>query len=291
MRLLKVFGVVLLLFAAFAVFAALSSDTHSANGTDSSFSNVVNSVVSAPGDPYDRSSTERLDAWELLQNPYKLKGHSGILTNVLVHTAQNNFGSARALILPGGPLRFRKMLEEHTASYNVMTVGYELEDAGELIVYLADNDQPDPHRPWRVLVMPPFEGTNVFGAGIKTAAVRFEGYYDPPSIQAPQPTAPTINTNTQSAPTEDSPAEAPAADVPVEQKQQEPPTPIERVPVSPPTDQFQPSMNGSRKVVDCVTARNSGRGSKSCSLSCARRARAVLRMPCVDEQASRILGT
>jgi hypothetical protein len=101
-------------------------------------------------------SDELLDPSQIASNPYLLQGHSGIL---------------------GGYLRFERMIDEHTATYEVVAPG-----GGEIAVKLTDSNPPDPFRRWRVFVERPEEGTNVFGAPIKISAVSFEGYYIPEGV-------------------------------------------------------------------------------------------------------------
>ncbi len=56
-------------------------------------------------------------------------------------------------------LRFERMIDEHTAIYQIMTVQYELTPDGEIAVLLPDSNPPDPKRLWRVLLEGVLEGT------------------------------------------------------------------------------------------------------------------------------------
>jgi TonB family protein len=124
-------------------------------------------------------SNEVLDPWELRRNPFKWKGHSGILDTARISMAMPD-GQRAHIPYPGGGLHFDKMLDEHTASFDVIVGGYDAHEDGELIVLLEDSDPPNPLRPWRVYVEGPYEGVNALGGAVRDTAVRFEGYYEPP---------------------------------------------------------------------------------------------------------------
>ena len=123
-------------------------------------------------------SNEVLDPWELSRNPFKWKGTSGILDTARISMAMPS-GQRAHIPYPGGGLHFSKMLDEHTASYDVIVGGYSAHEDGELIVLLPNSDPPNPLRPWRVYVEGPYEGTNAFGGAVRDTAVRYEGYYEP----------------------------------------------------------------------------------------------------------------
>lgn len=133
-------------------------------------------------------SNEVLDPWELSRNPFKWKGTSGILDTARISMPMPN-GQRAHIPYPGGGLHFSKMLDEHTASYDVIVGGYDAHEDGELIILLSDSDPPNPLRPWRVYVEGPYEGVNAFGGAVRDTAVRFEGYYEPPvepaKVQSP----------------------------------------------------------------------------------------------------------
>ncbi|MGO8719638.1 MAG: hypothetical protein ACLQMO_10505 [Acidobacteriaceae bacterium] len=96
-------------------------------------------------------------------------------------------------------IRFDKMLDEHTAVYDVMTIDqaalaaadpdYMVPD-GQIAVILPDSTPPSLAKPWKVLVEGPVTGTNAFGADLTVTTVKFEGYYEPPPpppVPAPVP--------------------------------------------------------------------------------------------------------
>jgi hypothetical protein len=127
---------------------------------------VMHSNVS----PGYHASDEVISPDEICSNPYKLKGHSGILD--------------------GGRLKFEKMIEEHTATYAVWAGEESIIPEGEIAVVLPDSDPPDSGRPWRVFVEGPMGAVNGLGNKITVTAVRFEGYYVPPPKPAEAATVP-----------------------------------------------------------------------------------------------------
>jgi hypothetical protein len=64
---------------------------------------------------------EIIKPYEISKNAYKLKGHSGILDTkrVMLVGPAGNFPVA----YPGGALRFERMIDEHTATYEVLVGG------------------------------------------------------------------------------------------------------------------------------------------------------------------------
>jgi hypothetical protein len=122
-------------------------------------------------------SNEIIRPYEISKNPYKMKGHSGILDTVYVPIIMGNGTRVSQFAYPGGGLKFEKMIDEHTATYSVL-VGEEgsVIPDGEIAVILPDSNPPDSRRPWRVFVEGPMEGVNGFGAAIQVVTVRFEGY-------------------------------------------------------------------------------------------------------------------
>lgn len=89
-------------------------------------------------------------------------------------------------------LRLARMIDEHTAIYDMLTLQRGIGPApeGEIAVHLSDSDPPDPKRYWRVLVEGVLEGTNDMGATVQVPAVRFEGYYEEPAQKPSLPTGP-----------------------------------------------------------------------------------------------------
>ena len=141
-------------------------------------------------DGYDPASNEVFLPYELSKNPYKWKGQSGILDTLNTAYVMPN-GSAAQMGLALGSIKFDKMLDEHTAIYDVMTIQDTLTPDGQIAVILPDSDPPDLRRPWRVLVIGSLDGTNAFGGNVTVAAVKFEQYYTPlpkPAETEPAPT-------------------------------------------------------------------------------------------------------
>lgn len=139
-------------------------------------------------------SNEILDPYDLSKNPYKWKDHSGILDTVEVPVIMGNGTRMGQVTYPGGCLKFSKMIDEHTAIYEVMVAHEDVGPDGEIAVLLADSDPPSSLRPWRVFIEGPMEALNGLGQSITLTAIRFEGYYSPPPpepAQAPQGSSPT----------------------------------------------------------------------------------------------------
>ncbi|MGP8251147.1 MAG: superinfection immunity protein [Terracidiphilus sp.] len=144
--------------------------------------------------PTYHESNEVLDPYDLSKNPYKWKDHSGILDTIEVPVIMGNGTRMGQVTYPGGCLKFSKMIDEHTAIYEVMVAHEDVGPDGEIAVLLADSDPPSPLRPWRVFVEGPMEAVNGLGQTITLTAIRFEGYFSPPPpepAQAPQGPSPT----------------------------------------------------------------------------------------------------
>jgi hypothetical protein len=126
-------------------------------------------------------SNDVFDPNGLVKNPYQFKGHSGILNTNGTPVLMPNGSPLRGTLIPFACMKFERMLDEHTAVYEVQA--YEdgvLMPQGELAVSVRDSVAPDPSRRWRILVEGPMEGWNGFGAKITVTAIRFDGYYVPP---------------------------------------------------------------------------------------------------------------
>jgi hypothetical protein len=126
------------------------------------------------------ASDEILWPYEIIKNPYKFMGHSGILDIRMPFVGYRGEVVANPWNLVGG-LKFEKMIDEHVAIYSVNAYDQEGErtvtmQEGELAVILTDNEPPDISHPWRVFVEGQMEGVNGFGSKIKVTTVRFEGY-------------------------------------------------------------------------------------------------------------------
>lgn len=164
-------------------------------------------------DPYDPNSTNVLDPNDLVKNPYKLKGRSGILDTVQTPIIAENGARMGFVPYPGGCMKFSKMLDEHTAVYEVMALeDGTIQSEGELAVILKDSNEPASAQPWRVFVDGPMDAVNGLGQTIAVTAVRFEGYYIPPPKPAEASPAPvTTNPDDSTQPPENStPQDQPA---------------------------------------------------------------------------------
>jgi ribosomal protein L40E len=160
---------------------------------------IATSSEATPDDGFNPDSTESFTPYLLSKNPYRWKGHSGILDTQYTTEIWPN---GNIMLLPGyggTGIHFAKMLDEHTATYDVMTVvvagsgGSSYIPDGQIAVIVPNNTPPDPQKPWKVLVEGPATGTNAFGADLTVTTVKFEGYYEPPPpppVPAPVP-APT----------------------------------------------------------------------------------------------------
>jgi hypothetical protein len=136
------------------------------------------------------ASDEIIEPYEVSKNPYRLKGHSGILDTTRVSMLMPS-GDRIPTPYPGGGLRFEKMIDENTATYEVLVGGEEVMPDGEIAVVLPDSNPPDSRRPWRVYVEEPKEAVNGLGTRIKVSTVRFEGYYTSPPKPAEVSPIPT----------------------------------------------------------------------------------------------------
>jgi hypothetical protein len=174
-----------------------SRESHSPNTTSSDATNTNNeaSPSATYSDGYNPESAEILLPYELSKNPYKWKGQSGILDTLNTSFVMPN-GSVMQMGTGIGSIKFDKMLDEHTALYDVMTLddGITVPD-GQLAVILPDSNPPNLRQAWRVLVEGSLDGTNAFGGALTVAAVKFEEYYTPspkpiPSESALAPAAP-----------------------------------------------------------------------------------------------------
>jgi TonB family protein len=81
---------------------------------------------------------------------------------------------------PGGNLRFSKMIDERSATYQVLVGRQDVYPDGEIMVALPDSTPPDTNRLWRVAVVGPTKVVNGLGNTIVVCEVKFLGYYDPP---------------------------------------------------------------------------------------------------------------
>ena len=161
-----------------------------------------------------------IDPQEIVANPYRLKGRYGVLDPAHVWIRVDD-GSLRRVSCLGPCLHFEKMIDAHTATY-------EIGSAGEIALSLEDSDPPDVTRPWHVYVEGSREGTNGFGATIHVATLRFDGYgLMPTQISSPAPPPPAVP-----------PTAAPAQDLSTRDEQD--PAPIERVPPPTKTDPIKP---------------------------------------------------
>jgi len=146
-----------------------------------------------PNDGFNPDSNESFTPYLLSKNPYKWKGHSGILNTQYTTGIWPNGNISQ---VAGYGVRFARMLDEQTAVYDVMTVNFSYLSSpfpnGQIAVIVPNSTPPDPQKQWKVLVEGPVTGTNAFGATMNVTVVKFEGYYEPP---VPTPTtAPTATT-------------------------------------------------------------------------------------------------
>ena len=117
-----------------------------------------------------------IDLVTLSKNPFKYKGRSGVLdTSKLPILTPDGTLMGYTTLAPYGSLKLDKMLDEHTAIYNI--VNASLEPDGQIAVKLPNSDAPDSGRLWKISVEGQLEGTNAYGASITVSSVRFEGYY------------------------------------------------------------------------------------------------------------------
>jgi hypothetical protein len=166
-----------------------SSKSHKDTSTGISAEATPVAATADAGPTYHESS-DAIDPYELVKNPYKFKGHSGILDTLNTPVLMGNGARMTSVAYPGGCLQFKKMLDEHTAIFEMMVYQEVLMPAGELAVILPDSNPPNSLQPWRVLIEGPYAAVNGLGNQITLTAVRFEGYYVPPKADAtPQPPA------------------------------------------------------------------------------------------------------
>lgn len=131
-------------------------------------------------------SDDVIEPIDISKNPYRLKGHAGILDNRRVPLLVGD-GTMQYAPYPGGNLRFSQMIDEHTAAYQVLVGREDVYPDGEIVVVLPDSTPPDSNRLWRVAVVGPTKVVNGLGNTIVVCEVKFLGYYDPP----PQPSSAT----------------------------------------------------------------------------------------------------
>jgi TonB family protein len=136
------------------------------------------------------TSDEVIEPIDISKNPYRLKGHSGILDNRRVPLLVGD-GTTQYAPYPGGNLRFSQMIDEHTATYQVLVGREDVYPDGEIMVVLPDSTPPDNNKLWRVAVVGPTKVVNGLGNTIVVCEVRFLGYYDPP------PTSPNPSSSPQ----------------------------------------------------------------------------------------------
>jgi len=136
--------------------------------------------------PVELGAQESFDPNVLVKNPYQFKGHSRVLDARQTPVLMPNGSQLRGTLVPFVCMKFERMLDEHTAVYEVQA--YEdgvVMPQGELAVILSDSTPPDPKQRWRIRVEGPMDGWNGFGAKITVTAVRFDGY----RIPTPEETA------------------------------------------------------------------------------------------------------
>jgi TonB family protein len=126
---------------------------------------------------------------DISKNPYRLRGHSGILDTRRVPLLVGD-GTIQYAPYPGGNLRFSKMISERTAAYQVLVGREDVYPDGEILVELPDSTPPDSNKLWRVTVIGPSEAVNGLGNTIVVCKVKFLSYYEPPPQPAPPPSVP-----------------------------------------------------------------------------------------------------
>lgn len=144
------------------------------------------SAASAPdsteAEPTFQPTHEVLAPVQLSKNAFKWKGQSIILDTIRMPVIMGNGALMGYLPYPGGNLRFEKMLDEHTATFEVLASdGEDVVSQGEIAVITADSNPPDSSKPWQVVVAAPMSGENGMGGPVTISAVRFAGYYVPPA--------------------------------------------------------------------------------------------------------------
>jgi hypothetical protein len=146
------------------------------------------SLNGAPSDTAGsyHESDEVLYPYDLSKNPYQWKGHSGILDTLHVPMVMENGTRMGQVSYPGGCLKFSKMLDEHTAIYDVLVGNQSVLPEGVLAVIVPNSEPPNSARPWRVLVEGPIDAVNGLGQTITLTSIRFESYYTPSPQQEAQ---------------------------------------------------------------------------------------------------------
>lgn len=181
-------GVVVLVASTAILITSSKSHKDTSTGISAEATPVA---ATADAGPTYHESNDAIDPYELVKNPYKFKGHSGILDTLDTPVLMDNGARMTSVAYPGGCLQFKKMLDEHTAIFEMMVYQEVLMPAGEIAVILPDSNPPNSLQKWRVLIDGPYEAVNGLGNQITLTAVRFEGYYTPPpkADAMPQPPA------------------------------------------------------------------------------------------------------
>lgn len=166
----------------FLVFAAVGVRSQARHKAQSS---VESAPLAKPSDGGQYQPSDQVfTPFELSRNTYKYKGQSGILDTRTVYWGNDEYlGGQKWGTPPTGGLRLERMIDEHTAIYEILTLqrGVGPAPEGEIAVFLPDSNPPDPLRFWRVLVEGVLKGTNSMGATVQVPAVRFEGYAEEPA--------------------------------------------------------------------------------------------------------------
>ena len=129
-----------------------------------------------------------LHPYDLLRNPYSHKNHIVTLNAEewpMLYNGQVlrylDGGSVRVGLGYSG-LRFKKMLDEHTAVYDIMGMdaqgSSDLEMLGQLAVQGSPGGELDVTRMWDVEPLGSLEGSNALGGTVTVPAVRLWGYTD-----------------------------------------------------------------------------------------------------------------
>jgi TonB family protein len=122
---------------------------------------------------------EVFDVVELSKNPLQWKGHSGVLTGSL------------------SEVKFNKMLNEHTALYEIVSPDMTLKTethVGEIALLIPDNNPPrDTSKPWRVEVVDPLKVANEIGIETQVTALKFLGYDTDQSEDKPRGIGPGVH--------------------------------------------------------------------------------------------------
>lgn len=141
---------------------------------------AANRSAGGNGDAASSSQSLLLYPAQLTKNGFKWKGQSATLDTLRMPVLSDNGNVMGSAPFPGGTLRFEKMLDEHTAMFQVLTLGdgdgVDVESEGEIAVITPDSDPPDSSKPWQVVVSEPLSGQNAMGGPVTVSAVRFMGY-------------------------------------------------------------------------------------------------------------------